>query len=124
MRGGDTDRFEGMGVPRACALANGPLASLLVGKKFSDLAEPAPKVFAADGPGGLGSSLGSNVTLAVSQAVVLAPSARQGRGAFRLVSELAGCRPRETEEGYAAVGDEGGLSPVGLARPEDACGRQ
>lgn len=84
--------LRGMGVSRALASVNGPIAAALTGMQVADQAAIDAAIVALD-PSPLKAALGGNATVATSLAVLHAAAADAGLPLWRHVAEQTGCAP-------------------------------
>ena len=82
LRDGDKTRYGGLGVLKAVANVNGPLARAVMGMEAGDQAAQDRRLIELDGTANKG-RLGANAILAVSLAVAHASAASQKRGLYR-----------------------------------------
>jgi enolase len=89
LRDGDPERFEGLGVGRAVAGANGEIAAALIGLDATDQRGLDARMIALDGAPQL-ARLGGNAILAVSLAAARAGAKALGQPLHRRLGDLAG----------------------------------
>jgi enolase len=94
LRDGDTNRYGGKGVKKACANVNGEIRRALLGKDASEQEAIDRIMIELDGTENK-SRLGANAILAVSLACARAAAAERGQPLYRYLNGLAGKVPMQ-----------------------------